>query len=48
MNVDLTQTSYSTIPTMDFELGNQCTATGMDSLEQRADAVVLAVKKFFM
>jgi N-acetylmuramoyl-L-alanine amidase len=45
--VDLTQTSYSTIPTSDFELGNQHTKITPENMEKRARAVALAVKKFF-
>ena len=45
--VDLTQTSYSTIPTSDFELGNQHTKITPENMEKRARAVALAVRKFF-
>ncbi len=45
--VDLTQTAYSTIPTADIELGNQASAINYGALEKRADAIVLAIKKFY-
>jgi len=47
MEVDLTQTSYSTIPTIDIELGNQCTSTDYATLEKRAAVVVKGILKYY-
>lgn len=47
MEVDLTQTSYSTIPTVDVELGNEWTDTETESLEKRAKALCEGVKAYF-
>ncbi len=47
MEVDLTQTSYSTIPTVDIELGNQCTDTSTKNLEIRAEALCNGIDAFF-
>lgn len=44
---DLTQTSYSTIPTVDIELGNQCTLPDTDSLEKRAAGILDGVQMYF-
>ena len=33
MKIDLTQTSYSTIPSVDIELGNQCSDHNDSRLE---------------
>lgn len=45
--VDLTQTSYSTIPTVDIELGNQATETKTSELEKRAKGLLEGVELFF-
>ncbi len=44
---DLTQTSYSTIPTVDIELGNQCTVPNTASLEKRATGILNGVLVYF-
>lgn len=44
---DLTQTSYSTIPTVDIELGNQCTLPNTADLERRAVGILNGVQKYF-
>lgn len=44
---DLTQTSFSTIPTAVVELGNQHTKTDTESLEQRAKGIAAGVVQFF-
>lgn len=46
-SVDLTQTSYSTIPTVDIELGNQCTIPLTAELEARAKGLVSGVLNYF-
>lgn len=47
LEVDLTQTSYSTIPTVDIELGNQHTPTDTESLKIRVDGLVMGILQFF-
>ncbi|MCR4821685.1 MAG: SH3 domain-containing protein [Treponema sp.] len=47
MEIDLTQTSYSTIPTVDIELGNQWTDTKTSELDKRAQALLEGVELFF-
>lgn len=38
--IDLTQTSYSTIPSVDIELGNQCSDHSDRKLQKLADGLV--------
>ena len=45
--LDLTQTSFSTIPTVDIELGNQCTIPLTKDLEKRANGILAGVQKYF-
>lgn len=40
MEIDLTQTSYSTIPSVDLELGNQCSDISSDNMLKMADRIV--------
>ncbi len=47
MDIDLTQTSYSTIPSVDVEYGNQCTDTSDAYLDQLAEATVEGIEVFF-
>ena len=47
MPVDLTQTSYSCIPSIDVELGNQSSAHDEETLSQLADGLVKGVKKLY-
>ena len=47
MEVDLTQTSYSTIPTAVMELGNEWTSTRTDELERRAQGLLEGIELFF-
>ncbi|MCR5107163.1 MAG: N-acetylmuramoyl-L-alanine amidase [Lachnospiraceae bacterium] len=47
MVVDLTQTSYSTIPSVDLELGNQCSNHSDAVLSNMADGMVIGVNSFF-
>lgn len=44
---DFTQTSYSTIPTVDIELGNGHTKTDTESLEKRAKGLAAGIMQFF-
>ncbi len=46
IETDLTQTSYSTIPTVDIELGNQCTNTKTGELRKRAEALAEGIENF--
>lgn len=47
MDVDLTQTSYSTIPTCDIELGNNHSDISTPLLLKRAKALVEGIKSYF-
>ena len=47
MAVDLTQTSYSTVASVDIELGNQASSTDDASLSKLADGLLLGIKKYF-
>ncbi len=47
MALDLTQTSYSTIPSVDVEYGNQCSDTSDEALDSYAAATVQGLEAFF-
>lgn len=47
LEMDLTQTSYSTIPSIDIELGNSTTATTDEANDIRAEGLAAGVDKFF-
>lgn len=47
MDMDLTQTSYSTVPSVDIELGNQCSDHGKKTLEANAEGLVCGINLFF-
>ena len=47
MDLDLTQTSYSTIPSVDVEYGNQCTDISDENLSAMAAATVKGIDAFF-
>ena len=47
MDMDLTQTSYSTVPSVDIELGNQCSDTGESALMERAQGLADGIDIFF-
>lgn len=47
LDMDLTQTSFSTIPSVDVELGNQCSRHDDAILTQEADGLVAGVNSFF-
>lgn len=46
MDIDLTQTSFSTIPTVDIEIGNQFTSTTTPELKKRAAALAEGIENF--
>lgn len=45
--MDLTQTSYSTIPSIDLEVGNQCSDISDKQVEKVAKGIYYGVVKFF-
>ena len=47
MSIDLTQTSYSTIPSVDMELGNACSDHSDEALSQLADGLTEGVNGYF-
>jgi len=47
MDMDLTQTSYSTVPSVDIELGNQCSKHDDATLASQAAGLVEGVNLFF-
>ena len=47
MDMDLTQTSYSTIPSVDIELGNQSSDHSDEALNKLAEGLLKGVEKFF-
>lgn len=47
MDMDLTQTSFSTVPSVDIELGNQSSDHGEEKLYQLAEGLVKGIDLFF-
>ena len=47
LDMDLTQTSYSTIPSVDIELGNQCSDHSDSRLDLEAEGLVAGINIFF-
>ena len=47
MSIDLTQTSYSEIPSVDIELGNQCSALDDITLSHMAESIATAIQDYF-
>ena len=47
MAIDLTQTSYSTIPSVDIELGNGTSDHSDSTLSRQADGLVQGVRSYF-
>lgn len=47
MDVDLTQTCYSEIPSIDIEIGNQCSDTQTEEVKKRAKGLLEGVELFF-
>ena len=47
MEMDLTQTSYSTVPSIDIELGDKASDHSSATLSKLADGLVVGVNQFF-
>ncbi|MDO4961344.1 MAG: N-acetylmuramoyl-L-alanine amidase [Eubacteriales bacterium] len=47
MDMDLTQTSYSTVPSIDIELGNQSSDHSEEKLYKLAEGLVLGIDRYF-
>lgn len=47
MDMDLTQTSYSTVPSVDIELGNQSSKKDDDTLGRLADGLLSGINAYF-
>ena len=47
LDMDLTQTSYSTIPSIDIELGNQCSSHTDEDLAVRAEGLLAGINAYF-
>ena len=47
MDMDLTQTSYSTVPSVDIEMGNQSSAHDDDACYEAAEALAAGIDIFF-
>ena len=47
MSIDLTQTSYSCIPSIDLELGNQSSAHDDETLSKLADGILIGIEKMY-
>ncbi len=47
MSIDLTQTSYSTVPSVDMELGNACSDHSDETLSKLADGLLAGVNSYF-
>ena len=47
MAMDLTQTSFSTVPSVDIELGDKASDHSPDTLNILADGLVAGVNQYF-
>ena len=47
MEMDLTQTSYSTIPSVDIELGDKASVHSDAALEKLADGLLAGINSYF-
>ena len=47
MAMDLTQTSYSTIPSIDLEVGDKATSTSKSANKKMAAGITKGIKKLF-
>ncbi|MBQ6856618.1 MAG: N-acetylmuramoyl-L-alanine amidase, partial [Lachnospiraceae bacterium] len=47
MEMDLTQTSYSTVPSVDIELGDKASSYSDTTLNKLADGLVSGIHQFF-
>ena len=45
--MDLTQTSYSTVPSVDIELGDKGSSHSDSVLNQLADGLIMGINRFF-
>lgn len=43
----LTQTSYSTVPSIDLEVGDRATSTSKKTQSRMASGIVKGIKKYF-
>lgn len=47
LEMDLTQTSFSTVPSIDLEVGNQCSDRSFSQLQKIAEGIRIGVDSFF-
>ena len=47
MEMDLTQTSYSTVPSIDIELGDKASDHSDAALDKLADGLLAGVNQYF-
>ena len=47
MEMDLTQTSFSTIPSIDIELGDKASSHSTETLNQLGDGLTAGINAFF-
>lgn len=47
MAIDLTQTSYSTVPSVDLEVGDAASDTSQETMEELADGIVEGVRLYY-
>ena len=47
LDIDLTQTSYSTIPSVDIELGDQASDVSDEKLKIMGEGLMKGIDKFF-
>ena len=47
MSIDLTQTSYSTIPSVDMELGNACSNHSDETLNIQAEGLLHGINAYY-
>lgn len=47
MEMDLTQTSYSTVPSVDIELGDKASDHSLAALKQLADGLAAGIDQYF-
>ena len=47
MSIDLTQTSYSTIPSVDMELGNACSNHSDETLNIQAEGLLRGINAYY-
>ena len=47
MGIDLTQTSYSTVPSVDIEVGDKATSTSDKNLNKIANGLLKGIKRYY-